>query len=133
MTLNLEPNEAAPRISRSRLEHMRELLEPRFEDVRLVLSELVSNSVQHSRSKTLHVRIAADQELVRLEVRDEGSGFDREAQASDGFGLRILDAITDRWGISREDPFTVWAELSREPSSITLKTARSCFGEDSCG
>ena len=116
MTLNLEPNEAAPRLTRSRLEHMRELLEPRFEDVRLVLSELVSNSVQHTKSKSLHVRIAADTEVVRLEVQDEGSGFDFEKQASDGFGLRILDTITDRWGISEGERFVVWAELFRKTS-----------------
>src|SRR5829696_1059687 len=53
-------------------------------DVRLLVSELVTNSVKHARvseddSIVLEVRVADD--TVRIEVRDPGPGFEPPAAA----------------------------------------------------
>jgi signal transduction histidine kinase len=57
MTLRVESNVKAPARSRSDLANMKPLLEPRYDDVLLLVSELVSNSVRHSQSEGIDVRV----------------------------------------------------------------------------
>jgi anti-sigma regulatory factor (Ser/Thr protein kinase) len=55
---------------------------------------------------------------VRFAVRDDGSGFDvpqshrRGDPQIGGWGLYLVDAIADRWGVEHE-PTTVWLEVAR--------------------
>jgi hypothetical protein len=89
-------------------------------DVRLLVSEMVTNSVRHARlspDQTIVVRLSASRDTVRVEVRDPGrwaparppTGPDRTF----GWGLVIVDRLADRWGATLADGTAVWAELDR--------------------
>ncbi|MGF1617537.1 MAG: ATP-binding protein [Acidimicrobiia bacterium] len=111
MNLTLETNEEAPRISRQKLSEIRSEVEPRYDDLALVISELVSNSVRHSGQATVSISVKTKANRVRLEVSDPGPGFDPDQPAGDGMGLRIVGRIADAWGIESNDECTVWVEV----------------------
>lgn len=113
VTLQVESDVRAPRLSRSHLATMRDSLEPRYEDVLLLVSELVSNSVRHSASSDIDITVRAQDGQIRVEVSDDGPGFSVESPRGDGLGLTIVEKVSDRWGLTSGDRFTVWAELSR--------------------
>jgi signal transduction histidine kinase len=52
-----------------------------------VLQEGLNNAVRHGAAKRAGVRIEADDEGIRLTLRDEGSGFDPDGLESPGIGL----------------------------------------------
>lgn len=113
VTLQVESSVQAPGVSRSHLADMRGSLEPCYEDVLLLVSELVSNSVRHSFSEEIDILVRANGSRIRVEVSDDGPGFTEEAPRGDGLGLKIVEKICDRWGLTSGDRFTVWAELTR--------------------
>ena len=116
VTLQVESNVNAPGLSRSRLESMKSTLEPRYDDVVLVVSELVSNSVRHGASNGIDVRVTAKSGRILVEVSDEGPGFAADDPRGDGLGLAIVEKLADRWGMrDGRQKFTVWAELSASP------------------
>jgi anti-sigma regulatory factor (Ser/Thr protein kinase) len=92
---------------------------PLMETLRLLVTELVSNSVRHAASDTVVLRIVVGRAAVLTEVTDEGPGFDpaeTDPRASDesGWGLFLVERLAHRWGVSREDQATrVWFELLR--------------------
>lgn len=96
---------------------MQSTLEPRYDDVLLVVSELVSNSVRHSESEEIDLIVRAQDGHIRVEVSDEGPGFTPDAPRGEGLGLTIVEKLAERWGLVSGDRFTVWAELSREVSA----------------
>ncbi|HEY9285942.1 MAG TPA: two-component regulator propeller domain-containing protein, partial [Pyrinomonadaceae bacterium] len=49
--------------------------------------EAVNNAVRHARAETISVSLDFDARAVRLSVRDDGRGFDPEANGGDHFGL----------------------------------------------
>jgi anti-sigma regulatory factor (Ser/Thr protein kinase) len=113
VTLQMESNAKAPGLSRSRLAAMRSKLEPRFDDVVLVVSELVSNSVRHGSSNGIDVKVTAGEETIRVEVADDGPGFATDVARGEGLGLTIVEKLSERWGLEEgRSKFTVWAELS---------------------
>ncbi|HEX8206599.1 MAG TPA: ATP-binding protein [Solirubrobacteraceae bacterium] len=84
----------------------------------LLASEIVTNSVRHARLKEsdrilLAARLHPD--LVRVEIRDPGPGFDPEVRHdAAGYGLRMLDMLASRWSVDRtEDGCRVWFEIDR--------------------
>jgi anti-sigma regulatory factor (Ser/Thr protein kinase) len=88
---------------------------------RLLVSELVTNAVVHGEGG---IRLTADLEddRLRLEVRDEGSGFERAARGLSfrelrGHGLTIVETLASRWGI-REGTTHVWAEIELSASRL---------------
>ena len=116
VTLQVESNVNAPSLSRSRLEPMKALLEPRYDDVVLVVSELVSNSVRHGASEGIDVKVTARSGRIRVEVTDQGPGFSVDDPRGEGLGLTIVEKLADRWGMKNgRRRFTVWAELSAKP------------------
>ena len=91
-----------------------------LEDVRLLVSELVTNSVRHSELSpdglvSLDVSVSAT--TMRVEVADSGKGFEpRTARSADrsrpgGWGLYLVDRMSDRWGVARESLNRVWFEI----------------------
>lgn len=113
VALQVDSNARAPKISRSHLASIKESLEPLYEDVVLLVSELVTNSVRHSDSESIDVSVQAINGPIRIEVSDEGPGFDPSHPRGEGLGLTIVEKLSDKWGLKRGDRFTVWAELSR--------------------
>jgi two-component sensor histidine kinase len=91
-------------------------------DVRLLVSELVTNSVRHAhltRDATIHVGVAIVDGVVRIEVEDPGDGAiaavppDREHGG--GFGLYLVEILAERWGSTNDGTTCVWAELAVSP------------------
>lgn len=95
-------------------------------DVRLLVSELVTNALRHAEMGdddriVLAVEVRSD--AVRVEVRDPGSGFEPPAQVSKepdagaGWGLYLVSTLADRWGVETGGATRVWFELNRPPAS----------------
>lgn len=111
LTLRIAVGTDAPRVSRSLAAEMRPHVGSRFDDILLILSELVTNSVRHATdTDEVLVSIRATEDNVRLEVTDRGQGF-APSSPTRGKGLHIVDRLADRWGVSVDDACTVWVEL----------------------
>lgn len=113
MHLVLQPNPTAPGIARDHLDALRGSLGPRHDEIVLVVSELVANSVRHSSCTTpITLDIEVSERTVRVEVTDCGDGFDPEQGLSgDGLGLVIVSRVAESWGVRGDGPCTVWAEI----------------------
>ena len=88
---------------------------------RLLASELVTNAVTHGRGR-ITLRAQLFELCLRVEVLDEGGGFERrerdfQTPEVGGWGLRIVDARSSRWGV-RRDSSHVWFELERTGSPL---------------
>jgi anti-sigma regulatory factor (Ser/Thr protein kinase) len=87
--------------------------------VRLLVTELVSNSVVHAGADeqcAIDLMVSADTDRVRVEVEDHGPGFEPRRSEPDlerggGFGLFLVEKLADRWGVEPERPTRVWFEL----------------------
>ena len=121
----LPANGEAPGVARRALS---ELLADAFPpalatDAELLTSEIVTNSVRHAglaEEDSIVVDLDLSEERLRVSVTDEGPGFEYttpQAREIGGWGLVLVDRLSDRWGIVRNDPNHVWFELSKEPAS----------------
>jgi anti-sigma regulatory factor (Ser/Thr protein kinase) len=94
-------------------------------DVRLLATELVSNSVRHAgldASEEIELRLDLTTTRLRMEVRDSGTGFDptlreRDSSSEGGRGLLIVAAIAHRWGLETADGSLVWFEIDLDRST----------------
>ncbi|HEU4355634.1 MAG TPA: ATP-binding protein [Actinomycetota bacterium] len=92
-----------------------------LDDLRLMVSEVVTNSIRHAglaETDQIELRISVDRERVRVEVHDDGPGFERHVAPTtvfrdSGWGLVLVDRIADRWGVTTGRGTTVWFEISR--------------------
>ena len=92
-----------------------------LEDVRLLVSELVTNSVRHPKippGALVRIDVQLTPDLVRVEVADEGGGFqprprDLDRNRPGGWGLYLVDRLADRWGVMRRELTRVWFEIDR--------------------
>jgi anti-sigma regulatory factor (Ser/Thr protein kinase) len=95
---------------------------PRVEDLRLLVSELVTNSVLHGgagRDGCVELHVHRPDSCVRVEVCDRGStwveqirstSLDSE-QPAGGWGLMLVSTLADRWGVEVDEGTCVWFEL----------------------
>jgi anti-sigma regulatory factor (Ser/Thr protein kinase) len=84
-------------------------------DLELVVSELVSNAVEHG-CGTIRLDVEHDGHDLHGFVTDGGDGFDYEPPSADadeprGRGLTIVDALATRWGI-RAGRTHVWFDIA---------------------
>jgi anti-sigma regulatory factor (Ser/Thr protein kinase) len=92
---------------------------PLMETLRLLVTELVTNSVRHTAADSVTLRVAVGKAAVLTEVSDTGPGFDPEcierAGADDiGWGLFLVQRLANRWGVKHDGPSKrVWFELLR--------------------
>ncbi len=93
----------------------------RARDVRLLVSELVTNAVRHANlddgDQILLVIELIDNQL-RVEVHDPGGGFVPTSPSPDparpsGWGLYLVAELADRWGVESDERTLVWFELDR--------------------
>jgi anti-sigma regulatory factor (Ser/Thr protein kinase) len=88
--------------------------------LRLLVTELLTNSVRHAETEAY---IALDVEIypnsVRVVVSDRGPGFQPEkaprphSDRPGGWGLCLVDRLSDRWGVSLGERTSVWFEMNR--------------------
>ena len=93
------------------------LQRPAYDDVLLLVSELVTNCVVHADlapGQDIELRLARWLHTVRIEVRDGGRGFADtlvQGRRSNGFGLFLVEQLANRWGVVRGDRTCVWFEV----------------------
>jgi anti-sigma regulatory factor (Ser/Thr protein kinase) len=96
----------------------RDLAPPgRVDDAALLVSELVTNAVKYGPEEQIRLIVEDDGERTRFTVHDAGLGplpelRDEGDPAPGGHGLRLVDALADRWGVERGST-RVWFELDR--------------------
>ena len=87
---------------------------------RLLVTELVTNSVKHTPTQTaddIRMRLAIRGDTLRVEVRDRGERSpiirsEEQRRDGSGFGLYLVDQLASEWGIGSADPgHVVWFEL----------------------
>lgn len=84
-------------------------------DLFSVVTELVNNSVQHGPVKPITVTLLMSEESIRGEVADRGNPAYaipeiKEATATGGRGLAVVDELTAQWGV-HEGSTHVWFEM----------------------
>lgn len=96
-------------------------------DAELLVSELATNALVHGEGQiTLRARL--DDDRLRVELMDEGTGFERDRRPHDfwqvgGWGLDIVAHVASRWGV-HEAITHVWFELARCGPRFTEPRAR---------
>jgi len=101
----------------------RYLTEAMLVDVRLLIGELVANSVRHAdvpADAVVSVRAEVRADALRIEVGDSGTSGAIVARPPDltdggGFGLNVVEVLSRRWGVNRDVGTRVWAELAFAP------------------
>jgi anti-sigma regulatory factor (Ser/Thr protein kinase) len=116
-TLELPRDARAPASARRAVAAAAAALGPALvDDACLLVSELVTNSVRHGKGARVTVRIETEPPAtLRCEVADDGDRFAQAAvedEALGGWGLRLVDALADDWGVASGSA-RVWFELSR--------------------
>jgi hypothetical protein len=87
----------------------------------LAASQLVSNAVRHAGTPDDAITMTADLdgERVRVVIGQTTSASEaaivapHDRESDGGFGLAIVDDITDRWGADAGPPGSVWFEIRR--------------------
>jgi len=119
LTVDIPRTPEAPAAARRDVEGLAgRLADDVLPDVRLMVSELITNSVKYGAAGP--VRLLIDfrgPRRVRVEVADRGDGFvptarARPATAVGGWGLHLVETLSDRWGV-REGSSQVWFEIER--------------------
>lgn len=92
------------------------------ERAQLIASELATNSVRHSGAgpaASLVLRIERSPVMLRLDVIDPGEAGEIAVrvpteESEDGFGLGIVEVLSERWGAERiaAGGTRVWAQLA---------------------
>jgi anti-sigma regulatory factor (Ser/Thr protein kinase) len=114
------PNNEAPANARRALDELAgELPSQVLEDIRLLVSELVTNSVRHaslSPDQWVGLAVQIEEDTVRVEVIDPGPGFRPTLMRptpyqESGWGLYLVEQVANRWGVVDDGTIHVWFEI----------------------
>lgn len=108
--------------ARQLLEGLGDRLTPEaLEDLRLVVSELVTNSIRHAGLGSegwIRVEVWVSNSLLRGEVSDTSPGFEHlsvhapsPGELPGGWGLYMVDGLVSRWGIVEANPPRILAHV----------------------
>lgn len=87
--------------------------------LRLLVSEVVSNSVRHSGSReAVELSLCLSDEII-VSVTDHGPGFTPRPRAGrpddvGGWGLHLVEELSSHWGVSRDGATRVWFTVPTE-------------------
>lgn len=117
--IRLRSDVNAPGEARRAMDELSALVEgPVFDDIRLLVSELVTNGVRHTGqgpSGWVELAVRWGPGSVRVEVTDPGPGFGVVRAPSiyrdSGWGLYLVEQVATRWGVDRSRGNTVWFEI----------------------
>jgi diguanylate cyclase (GGDEF)-like protein len=117
--LTLGSNDDAPGHARAALARLDgQTDEDVLERAVLLMSELVTNSVKHAGTAEIRVDIWPTAGSITVVVTDDGPGFVPVAQPAaiadqdGGFGLPLLDTLSEAWGSGSDREAWVWFEVS---------------------
>lgn len=90
-----------------------------LDDLRLMVSELVTNCLRHgglAPQDLIQVIVDIEDGRVRMEVVSPGDGFrppDRQPtlHSTSGWGLFLVSRLADRWGVDGRGGTRVWLEV----------------------
>jgi anti-sigma regulatory factor (Ser/Thr protein kinase) len=111
----------APQRARAWLQSAAAWLSDEMERNLLLLTcELVNNSVVHGQAgeqDVIEIELAAVGSGVRAQVSDSGPGFapaarDRPMDEPGGWGLVLVESVSQRWGVDHGERTSVWFELT---------------------
>jgi len=134
INVQFEAGPSAAAAARAALAALERPIDPEvMEDVRLLVSELVTNSVRHSATAppdTVRLDVQVDARRVRVEVCDPGSGFEPHPRPPDhsrvgGWGLYLVERLADRWGVARDNLTRVWFEIDRGRGTAGRRTVEA--------
>jgi diguanylate cyclase (GGDEF)-like protein/PAS domain S-box-containing protein len=121
MRLELETNEDAPRMARAALAPLRaEVDADVLERATLLTSEVVTNAVRYSGGQQVRLDIWRFGGALAVVTSDDGPGFDAvplpgtiaDAYDDGGFGLPLLDTLSEAWGSGTGADSWVWFEVA---------------------
>jgi anti-sigma regulatory factor (Ser/Thr protein kinase) len=108
--LMLPPDVHAPAAARRALRALP--LGERAADVVLLASELIASAVAHGAQEPIELSAACEEGSTRVEVHDHGDGL-AVGDLAGGYGLQVLSAASERWGIEHDRTTRVWFELAQ--------------------
>ena len=123
--ISLEPAPAAATTGRTEVTERlaASLGSSMLEDVRLLVTELITNALRHGKlipGDRVSVKASVDEGVVRIEVTDPGRDGEVEPREpgarGGGYGLYMVDQLSQRWGVESNEGTTVWCELSPDPA-----------------
>jgi anti-sigma regulatory factor (Ser/Thr protein kinase) len=98
-------------------------LEELTETTVLLVSELVTNAIQHASAggSAIVLRLETADGWLRIEVHDADPGEPAPRSPTgleeSGFGLVLVEAMADKWGVRQTvNGKAVWAELDTQPA-----------------
>jgi anti-sigma regulatory factor (Ser/Thr protein kinase) len=119
VTFDIPRDPKAPGAARRAIERLGDRIAPDITpDVQLLVSELITNSVKYGGKGAVTLTLETeDPRRLRVEVVDQGVGFvpvarDRPATEVGGWGLHLVQTLSDRWGVY-EGSTHVWFEIDR--------------------
>ncbi|MFJ2257900.1 ATP-binding protein [Streptomyces sp. NPDC087844] len=104
-----------------------------LDPARHLVAELAANAATHGRvhGRDFRLTLVVVAETLRIEVTDTCGELlprpqDLDPDSESGRGLVLVEALADRWGVTRgpHPRKTVWAELKMSPDPD-----RTCFGD----
>ena len=120
--LELPAQTAAIAQARASLDEFEAELDPTaLSDLRLLVSEVVTNAIRHTNAPEdgrILLVIEPGREGVRVEVHDEGPGFIApavpapRAAGTSGWGLFLVERLARRWGVETVPRPYVWFFLA---------------------
>jgi phosphoserine phosphatase RsbU/P len=119
---------AGPEAARTARRFLQEVVEGRvppdvLSSSLLLTSELVTNAVRHGGTELgegIEVVVAAEHDVVRVLVRDNGEGFTPDQpqvlREDGGWGLHLVRTLASNWNVERHGTTTeVWFEVQSPP------------------
>lgn len=115
-------DQAAGRARRVLAQHLGTALPAeQLADLQLLVTEIVANSVRHGgvgEDGQIDLAVSISDDVVRVELRDTGIQADPRLRTPDlsgggGFGMVLVQRMSERWGVDHEPQVVMWFELAR--------------------
>jgi anti-sigma regulatory factor (Ser/Thr protein kinase) len=116
LSVELPRNAKAPALARRALEDLDGRVDAALlPDLRLLVTELITNSVKYGGDGPVTLQVTATDERIRAEIIDQGAGFtpkkrDGDLEKVGGWGLHLVEELTSEWG-TYEGSTHVWFEI----------------------